>query len=320
MARLANAKSGDKSTMPKPDDRALASPSKLPFYETNLFWGSVGVLGICVSIVLTVIAAMLHDIRWLLVPAGVIGIVSVACFRKVFGWSYWFVAFGTVVIVASLMDVNMLVNPSLPSSSASGVNPDKSTAIDEAVSLNKFIGGKDEFELQQLFAFDSMVDVNIRMASDKVQLDMARREAEFSIEPYRSGTREVMLDTLIANPARQGGGLRYNTKPFEIAAIILPEQYSDNKKKLESYIHSGTMPTSIRDPLQRFDSALDNNAQSLIRILNDASHNHPDYLSQHNNVGSPNWKVIEGLYREQFVPLQPLVEVDLKAIRQFLGL
>ena len=51
----------------KPSVEQMDLP-KTAFHESNLFWGSIS---IAIGIVLTVVAAMMHDIRWLLIFAWV---------------------------------------------------------------------------------------------------------------------------------------------------------------------------------------------------------------------------------------------------------
>jgi hypothetical protein len=48
--------------------------STIPWYESNILWGSIGIFG---AVTLTVVAAMKHDLRWLLLLAWPFGVLAV---------------------------------------------------------------------------------------------------------------------------------------------------------------------------------------------------------------------------------------------------
>jgi hypothetical protein len=107
-----------------------------PWYESTLLWGAGGIF---VAIILTVVAAMMKDLRWLLIVAWpFFGLAAFALFQKLISRTVWrrFATIGSVLIVALLL---MLLNAAL--------TPTQSAAETPTISVPEII-------LESLFATD----------------------------------------------------------------------------------------------------------------------------------------------------------------------
>ncbi len=102
-------KAPDSPLSPRP---VPPTPTGEPFYESNLFWGAIGLF---FGIVLTVIAAMQKDLRWLLIVAWPFGCIAVfACARAISsGATRWIlVIVGCFLIGGGLWELHTILKPS----------------------------------------------------------------------------------------------------------------------------------------------------------------------------------------------------------------
>ena len=89
-------------------------PARHARYQTNLFWGAIGSLGIFISTVGAVVAAVLKDPRWLLwgaAPFGLIGVWAFARLIPVRGWRWTTVLAGVAAVGGTLLLVNRIISP-----------------------------------------------------------------------------------------------------------------------------------------------------------------------------------------------------------------
>jgi hypothetical protein len=92
--------------LPKSTDQVRA----IPWHESNLLWGSLGLFG---AVVFTVVAAMMHDPRWLLILALPFGIMAVWSLLKGLGWRPWTYIPGAILVGFILLEVSTLLNPKI---------------------------------------------------------------------------------------------------------------------------------------------------------------------------------------------------------------
>jgi hypothetical protein len=156
-----------------------------------------------------------------------------------------------------------------------------------------------------------MVDLNIQMVRDNI---VARRAGHQNTKHYRQGG-ELQFSKKIGTYVPKGGGIGASYADDDVPAIVLPENYTKNQRLLERYSNSGAVPTELVEPLKGFLSAVNDNAELLHEILNDASHNHPEYFIDNDNPKSPVWAMLSGQYWRRFQQLRPKADDVLKAIR-----
>ena len=81
---------------------------KLPFYEKNLFWGSIS---LSVAFILAVVAIMIRDVRWLLIPAWIIGTVPFYMVIEGLNLKKWLIFPGSLLLGIALLYVSNLLSP-----------------------------------------------------------------------------------------------------------------------------------------------------------------------------------------------------------------
>jgi hypothetical protein len=185
-------------------------------------------------------------------------------------------------------------------------------AVEQAVAINNFIGGKNEDGLRNLFAVREMIDINIQLYQDGITEHLTGKKSGKA--DYVKG-RRLLVDKHIGKFTQSGGGILADFAYGDVPLIILPETYTTNEERIVSYLHSGTLPKPILGPLNAFYSIAQDNANLLIHVMNDALHKSPDYFLQYDDVKSPLWRMIDKLYFEKFKMLQPPADEVVKAVR-----
>jgi hypothetical protein len=86
-----------------------------PFHQSNLFWGSVGAV---IAILITVVATMIKDIRWLLAFAWPFATLAIWEFSRSYGsvkHVKWLTGNGSLVAALALVALDLLLAPATSS-------------------------------------------------------------------------------------------------------------------------------------------------------------------------------------------------------------
>ena len=81
------------------------------WYESNLFWGAIAAISASGTIVLTVVATMKHDIRWMLFGAWICSVVALWAILKLLKWRQWLCVPLAIVLAFSLWELSVWLNP-----------------------------------------------------------------------------------------------------------------------------------------------------------------------------------------------------------------
>ncbi len=136
--------------------------------------------------------------------------------------------------------------PSAPKATTEDAPRVSKEQLEEIRQLDAIFAGLDETDLRNFFGYDQMVDLNMRMYQARIKHFEETGDRSFELAPYVQG-QEMLIDTSIAGEhlhRLQGGG-GYDFDPSQIALIVLPRRYSDNKKILLRYENSTSLPTSV---------------------------------------------------------------------------
>jgi hypothetical protein len=198
------------------------------------------------------------------------------------------------------------------------VDEGRNLAVEEAKAINEFLGGKDELHLQELFAVSEMIKRNIVLARDRIIFSRNHSPGEdLDINPYIDND-EYQIDLRFGRVIKHGGTIRFEQFPNEVGIITIPKRYSTNKAIVVRFIHSGTLPANILEPLKEFNSTLEADTKSLFDALNEALKEKPDYFLDEYDSHSPTWQTVNGKYRARFILLEPKADAVTKAVREFL--
>lgn len=193
-------------------------------------------------------------------------------------------------------------------------------ALDKLSDLDNFIGGKEEYDLTELFAFNEMRDLNIKLVRDKIVHFRNTGKRAFDLTPYGSNELQMLFSNEIGKLWAKGGAVIYDPDPGEVALILLPKRYSISKSTIIRFRDSGVLPAEIRSPIADFEVAVQTNADGLIQVLNNLLHKSPDYFLMYHDMNSEYLAAADKIYANRFVALKPKADAITSAIRQCLGL
>lgn len=167
-----------------------------------------------------------------------------------------------------------------------------------------------------------MKERNISMVKDRIiAFRRTGDKFKFDVTPYQFDGGQMLLETkeLRANRISLGGGAVGPLPADRVFLIMLPKEYVEGRTRLSQFEKSPELPARIIAGVKEFDAAVEQNAQILRSVLDDALKENPDNFLLHDDSGSPYWLRIDGLYREKFIPLSPKADAIRTAIRQLLG-
>lgn len=304
----------------QPDGNGMPMPPMpVPFHERNLFWGAIGVLGLSASIVITVIAAMLHDVRWLLWVAGLVGMVAIFCFKRVFQWSPWFLAFGFVTITSMMLGVNILVKQQV-----SAVPPviDRPTVTAQAKpvleDIDDFIASKDENGLREQFDFPDMLKYNILYARRNLFPKLVSLHQSEDIDRYFTGG-QARIDTRYAKVSNVNNRADVEWIPGRIGVISTSAKYNTSRHHLAELYSSASTPAPVANALKDLDDVVEKNSTWMIESLNDSLSTDPRYISENDTAGSRFYGSASGAYWTKFTPLSSKGDTVRISLRVYLS-
>jgi hypothetical protein len=194
-----------------------------------------------------------------------------------------------------------------------------SAQMDEIREVDRFIVGRDEMALRQVFGFPSMLDINIQLNAEAIR--HAKNGTPFDFQRYQNG-REMMGDSALAEGhMHPAGGLLGLDNWFgtRVLLLVLPTEYSTEKKELLKFETSSELPNSVIKAVKDLDDAVSENAKKLLYTLDDALRKDTNYYLRHDDLGSQQYsRQIDRTWNREFIPLRPKADNIRMAIRQFL--
>ena len=188
--------------------------------------------------------------------------------------------------------------------------------MEQIAELDRIFASRDELGLREFYGFPQMVNINIAMNTQR-RLNYARTGSpNTDLTPFIQG-REMELDVQYSpdNLKRTEAGIVFIPDINTVSLLILPTPYSVNKKALLRYENSFVLPGSVVDRVKEFDRTLQDNTDALLRVMNIAMRENPDYFMLHDNPDTRFFRAIEGRYYDQFKPLRPEADKIRDAIR-----
>jgi hypothetical protein len=211
---------------------------------------------------------------------------------------------GIILATAALWLGNWAIAAKQKSAAQNAAHVD---AIDEIKQLDVLFAGREEVDLTQFFAFDQMLDLNMRMYSARIKHFQQTGQQAFDITPY-AANQSLSIDTSVAGShlTRQPNGqILYDFDPGQIAMIVLPQKYSDNKKLLVNYENSTTLASSVIISVKDFDNTLEENVSLLIKVMDAALKESPDYFVRYDDMSSSVYfNAVSNRYWSQFRDLR----------------
>ncbi|HMF76620.1 MAG TPA: hypothetical protein VK604_13250, partial [Bryobacteraceae bacterium] len=200
---------------------------------------------------------------------------------------------------------------------ASQPAPPSPFQVEETMAIERFFS-EDESELRQAFGFPAMLEINVAMATDKIRYLQQHGGTAFDLTPYLRGGAQMLFDSSIASDSlhRQGGGFVLKPDPTKVQLIVLPARYSEGEKTLSNFEKSVGLPTNVTAAVGSFNSAVQGNANALLKALNKALQMDKRYYLLYGDSKSPYFHAIDQIYFDSCVQLQPKAAAVLRAVRK----
>lgn len=268
------------------------------------------------AIVLTVVAAMKHDLRWLLWlawPSFVFAFWTIIkCVNRV-----WVrrVAVGACVVVVGTGLYRMDVWLRIPEASS----PDAlfQAQLSELEQLENFIGTKNEMELREVFGFRKLLSVTLQIWRSGFAPDKYTPEEMKAIDTYiKSNVSEA--DTRFGVVSRKGNVPNFAVNKGAVAIITLPKEYVDGRAILVRFESSIKLPATVRSALLELDQTITNNTSLLFDVMNEKVSQNPDNLIFDGDPHSRFFSAISNAYWDRFTPLQPKTQKIIESTRIYL--
>lgn len=193
-----------------------------------------------------------------------------------------------------------------------------SSQLDEIKKLDRFIGDVDEMDLRAKFGFLAMETINIDVVGRCEQkfFETGVRACDYS--PYVGKGWLLSMNTTLTRLSRTRYGFHTAWDPSVVMMVIEPPAYVDARRAMSQFEHSADLPTKIISAITNFDKALDENVVILNEVLNDALQESPKNFIEARDPRSPRYGVVNAMYADRFVQLQPKADRIIVAIRDYL--
>ena len=183
--------------------------------------------------------------------------------------------------------------------------------------LEDFVGTKNESELQEVFGFQKLVEVNLWIQRSGRAPDKYTPGELNAINAYiRSSVNQA--DTRFGIYSDEGGKATFTANKGAVAAITLPREYLAGRATLAKFESSMTLPSTVRSALLELDQTITSNTSLLFDVFNEKVNENPDSLILYNDSQSKFFRAIPNIYWTRFIPLRPKIEKVLEATRTYL--
>lgn len=187
--------------------------------------------------------------------------------------------------------------------------PLPNSEIEQIKQLDVIFAGRDENDLRILFGYQEMVSLNIEINKQRRLQYQKTGGTYFDYEPYRQG-REMQVDWSWApkNLVKNEYGAQLILDINVVSLLVLPTEYSVNKKRLLQFENSSFLPVEVIADVKEFDRALEDNTNSLMKVLNVAMREDPNYFLKHDEFNTRYFGVIQSRYFTQFIQLRSIAD------------
>jgi hypothetical protein len=189
----------------------------------------------------------------------------------------------------------------------------------EMMSLEAFLKGKDESALRDTFDLQNMLEFNIlfnrqRIAPQSMSVEQIKKMKDY----FRDGKGVIsrvyatitVTDNKVANVSYPPGTIVYiNTSAY----------YQSQREKLNAFIASPLLPSSVTKALEELNATLDKDIDIMFTTFNDQYRENPMIFVKRDSFSDPFYGRLEGYYWSAFQPLEPEAVEATRQIREYLG-
>jgi hypothetical protein len=198
------------------------------------------------------------------------------------------------------------------------VHPETGRLVSQAqftkvTELEKFFGGKEEYDLRVLFDLPFILDKNIQTQLIRMSLIKAGREKEFFYNNYSDNGSFIFW-------AKEGyfktdaSGVQVFSGPKDVHYLVTTTKFQTAQRKLVEFMNSALIPESIKHEVSKFNATIHKNTELMTSIL-DARLNQDDrYFTHYNDMSGPFYAVISNDFADKIIHLKPQADRILAAI------
>jgi hypothetical protein len=156
--------------------------------------------------------------------------------------------------------------------------------LQEVLELQKFIGGKDEFALRELFDLRTILNGNL--ALNKAQLLGAKNDVEQLNITFAGGEEFWFPNAIncIQDPVTLQ--TKCTPRPGRIGIMKKTIKYKYNRQVLERYVSSVQIPEEILSEVKTFLSAIDTTISIMFLTINEFYSQDRNYITSFDDAGS----------------------------------
>ena len=129
--------------------------------------------------------------------------------------------------------------------------------------LERFLGGKDENDLRNLFDLNTILERNIAVQATRIRMLQAGHYEDFLYKnPMLFWAKEGYYT---AGP----NGVHVNNGPRDVFFLEITQQYEDASKKLTEFQNTALIPSPIENALADFKVVLGQYTDTMFRVLDE---------------------------------------------------
>ena len=106
--------------------------------------------------------------------------------------------------------------------------------------------------------------------------------------------------------------------PRRVALLILPIQYLRSKNALATFMGSMKVPPSVKETIQAFDKAVQENTSLFQNTLDTMLQESDKNILEAETDGSPYFGAVNARFAEKFIQLKPKADEIIASMRKFL--
>jgi len=165
-----------------------------------------------------------------------------------------------------------------------------------------------------------MVTINLRITKARIEAADRTKTNVFDMTPYLAHGEQMQLNSVIAGSdlTRTPGGFTYNPNPRRVALLILPIQYLRSKNALATFMGSMKVPPSVKETIQAFDKAVQENTSLFQNTLDTMLQESDKNILEAETDGSPYFGAVNARFAEKFIQLKPKADEIIASMRKFL--
>ena len=193
-----------------------------------------------------------------------------------------------------------------------------SLQLEAIKNLQDFIGGKNEYELDEIFDFNKVVQFNTRMVRQRFAPRTVSQDQAAEIAAcFKDG--ESRVDIRYADiHENKSGAPTVKIKPGKVGFINTTRKYIDARRQLAKLAALPGMPLNVVVAVTNLDNTIEKNSDLLVDVLEEKVSENINSIIYDEDVDSPFLGTVNSSYFKKFSPLKTEADGILKQTKIYL--